>query len=137
MALLWETIDRLSAAAQAAIRAHVPYTARLEAVSPSLLAARAQWVLKSDYGCEGAEVIIGADVDADAWRDALAHARPGRWVAQRFFGARRDGDGNTVNVGVFVIGGEAAGFFSRLERGATDHRALTAATLVEREGSHG
>ncbi|HEY2743245.1 MAG TPA: glutathionylspermidine synthase family protein [Polyangia bacterium] len=137
MALLWEAIDRFSPAAQTAIRAHLPYTARLESLAPSLLGARADWVLKSDYGCEGAEVIIGADVDDAAWADALRHARPGRWIAQRFFRARRDGDGRCVNVGVYVVGGEAAGFFSRVHRGATDYHATTVATLVEREVSRG
>jgi hypothetical protein len=137
MALLWEAIDRFSPASQAAIRALVPYTARLESLPPSTLAARADWVLKSDYGCEGAEVVIGADVDDAAWADALCHARRGRWVAQRYFGARRDGDGCCVNVGVYVVGGEASGFFSRVHRGATDYHATTVATLIEREVSRG
>jgi hypothetical protein len=137
MALLWEAIDRFSPAAQTAIRSHVPYTARLESLPSSTLAARADWVLKSDYGCEGAEVIIGADVDDAAWADALVHARRGRWIAQRYFAARRDVDGRCANVGVFVVGGEAAGFFSRLHRGATDYHATTVATLVEREVTRG
>lgn len=137
MALLWEAIDRFSPAAQAAIRAYVPYTARLETLPPPTLAARADWVLKSDYGCEGAEVIIGADVDDAAWSDALAHARRGRWIAQRHFSARRDGEGRATNVGVYVVGGEAAGFFSRVHRGATDYHATTVATLIEREVSRG
>ena len=81
MALLWEAIDRFSPASQAAIRAFVPYTARLESLVPSTLAARADWVLKSDYGCEGAEVIIGADVDDATWADALAPRAP--WPLDR------------------------------------------------------
>jgi len=137
MALCWEAIDRFSPAAEAAIRAHLPYTARLESLSPSALATRADWVLKSDYGCEGTEVVIGADVDDAAWADALQHARRGRWVAQRFFRARRDGDGRCVNVGVYVVGGEAAGFFSRVHQGATDYHATTVATLIEREVPRG
>ena len=114
MALLWEAIDRFSPASQAAIRAYLPYTARLESLPLAALAARADWVLKSDYGCEGAEVIIGADVDEATWADALLHARAGRWIAQRCFAARRDVDGRCVNVGVYVVGGEAAGYFSRV-----------------------
>ena len=137
MALLWEAIERFSPASQAAIRAFVPYSARLETVAPSLAAARADWVLKSDYGCEGAEVIIGGDVDDAAWADVLRHARPGRWIAQRYFAARRDGDGRATNVGVYVVGGEASGFFSRLHRGATDYNATTVATLIEGEVTRG
>ena len=96
MALMWEAIDRFSPAAQAAIRAlpavhGAPRVAAARRAAP----ARADWVLKSDYGCEGAEVVIGADVDDAAWADALRHARPGRWVAQRYFAARRDGDGRS------------------------------------------
>ncbi|HXU71008.1 MAG TPA: glutathionylspermidine synthase family protein [Polyangia bacterium] len=137
MALMWEAIDRFSPPAQAAIRAYLPYTARLEALAPATLAARAEWVLKSDYGCEGAEVVIGADTDDAAWADALRHARRGRWIAQRYFRARRDGDGRCTNVGVYVVGGEASGFFSRVHAGATDYHATTVATLIEREVSRG
>ncbi len=137
MALMWEAIDRFSPTAQAAIRAFVPYTARLETLTPTELAARADWVLKSDYGCEGAEVVIGADVDEATFRDAVAHARRGRWVAQRWFAARRDGDGRATNVGVYVVGGEASGYFSRVHRGATDYHATTVATLIERGSEHG
>jgi hypothetical protein len=140
MALLWEAIGRFSPEAQTAIRAYVPYTARLESLPASLLAVRADWVLKSDYGCEGTEVIIGAAIDDSAWRDALRHARPGRWIAQRYFSASRDGDGRCANVGVYVVGGEASGFFSRLHRGATDYYATTVATLIanpNRQVTHG
>jgi glutathionylspermidine synthase len=132
MALLWEAIQRFSPAAQAAIRAYLPYTARLETVpAAALVAARAEWVLKSDYGCEGAEVVIGADVDDATFAAAIAHARAGRWIAQRWFAAERDSDGRATNVGVYVVGGEASGFFSRVHRGATDYHATTVATLVE------
>ncbi|MGZ3407305.1 MAG: glutathionylspermidine synthase family protein [Polyangia bacterium] len=137
MALLWEAIARFSPDAQRAIRAYVPFTARLESLPPSLVAVRADWVLKSDYGCEGTEVIIGADVDDAAWSDALVHARRGRWIVQRYFAARRDGDGRCANVGVYVVGGEASGFFSRIHRGATDYHATTVATLIERQVTHG
>jgi glutathionylspermidine synthase len=134
MALMWEAIERFSPASQAAIRAHLPYTVRLEGLPPAALRDRADWVIKSDYGCEGAEVTIGAAVDEATWNDALAHARPGRFVAQRFFTARAAEDGRSVNFGVYVVAGEAAGFFSRLDRGATDYHAVTAATLVDEMG---
>lgn len=137
MALLWEELARFSPAAQAAIRAHVPFTARLEALPAAELAARAGWVLKSDYGCEGTEVIIGADVDDATWQAALAHARPGRFIAQRYFRVRRDADGRCVNHGVYVVGGQASGFFCRVHRGATDYGATTAATLIDPEVDHG
>jgi hypothetical protein len=135
MALLWEELARFSPAAQDAIRRFVPYTARLEAIDPALLAAaRADWVLKSDYGCEGAEVIIGAAVDDAAWADALRHLRKERFVAQRYFRAVEDAAGRVVNYGVYVVGGEASGFFTRVHRGATDYHAITAATLIAGDG---
>ncbi len=137
MALLWEAIDRFSPTRR---RRSAPSSRTRRASSrcqPSTLAARADWVLKSDYGCEGVEVVIGADVDDAAWADALVHARRGRWIAQRYFAARRDGDGRCANVGVYVVGGEASGFFSRIHQGATDYHATTVATLIEREVSRG
>ena len=134
MALMWEAIERFSPASQAAIRAYLPYTVRLEALPSTALRDRADWVVKSDYGCEGAEVIIGAAVDENAWNDVLRHAKPGRFIAQRHFRARVGADGRSVNYGVYLVGGEAAGFFSRLDRGATDYYAVTAATLVDETG---
>jgi glutathionylspermidine synthase len=131
MALLWEAIDRLSPRAQAAIRAFVPATARLEAVLDEARAERAAWVLKSDYGCEGAEVVVGAAVDDTAWAEALAEAVPERWVAQRRFDPLVDEAGACINFGAYLVGGEFAGYFSRVHRGATGYDAVTAPTLVE------
>jgi hypothetical protein len=133
MALMWECIDRFSPRAQEAIRAHLPFTARLEAVLDEVRADRAGWVLKSDYGCEGAEVIVGAEVSDEAWTQTLAQARPERFVAQRRFIPLTDESGCCVNYGVYVVAGRFAGYFSRVHRGATGYDALAAATLVEAE----
>jgi hypothetical protein len=128
MALLWEAIDRLSPVAQSAVRRFLPYTARLEALSAP--PAREEWVLKSDYGCEGAEVIVGAEVSDEVWQRALAQARPGRFIAQRRFVPVAD-DGRAVNYGVYLVGGQAAGYLTRIDRGATSTHAVTVPTLVE------
>src|SRR5262249_9159056 len=131
MALLWERIERFPPWAQAAIRRYLPYTVRLERLSDAERAKKDDWVLKSDYGCEGAEVIIGAECDEAAWREALRLARPGRFVLQRRFVPLTDEAGQSANFGVYLVGGVAAGYFTRLSRGATDERALTAPTFIE------
>ncbi|MBI3072278.1 MAG: glutathionylspermidine synthase family protein [Deltaproteobacteria bacterium] len=134
MAFCWERIGDFSAAAQAAIRRVLPETRRLEAFSAAALAAEKDaWVLKSDYGCEGDEVVVGRDVTSVEWADALRTARPGRWVAQRWFDAQRDANGCATNFGVYVVAGCARGVFTRVARGATDVSARAVATLVERE----
>jgi hypothetical protein len=137
MALLWEEIDRFPRWARAMIRRYLPYTARLEAIPRARLRAeRAEWVLKSDYGCEGEEVVIGAATSAAEWARALEDALPTRWIAQRYFrpleepGRRRGERGVTTNYGVYVVGGRAAGLFSRLQSGCTDRSAVCAPTLV-------
>ncbi len=66
------------------------------------------WVLKSDYGCEGEEVVIGAETTPAAWADALADALPNRWIAQRRFEPLRDRRGRSINYGVYLVGGRAA-----------------------------
>jgi len=130
-ALLWELIGRLPPDAAAAVRRHVPYTVRLEALDPAALAAtRSDWVLKSDYGCEGDEVVVGAEVDDTTWGQSLALARPGRWVAQRRF-VPRPGRAPVVNHGVYLVAGRAAGILTRLSDRATDVTARTVATLVQ------
>ena len=131
MAFMWEHIHRFSPQSQRTIERLIPYTARLEALHPEmLLAARADWVLKSDYGAEGDEVILGRDVTDEIWAASLAHARRGRWIAQRYFHARARPGGDVANYGVFVIAGEAAGLYLRTHRGKTDETARSVPVLA-------
>ena len=131
MALLWEERARFSGPARRIIEAHIPYTVRLDAIpARRLLHERASWVLKSDYGCEGEEVIIGAETTPAAWADALAEALPERWIAQRRFRPLHDRRGRSINHGVYLVAGRAAGMFTRVQCGGTDRRALCVPTLV-------
>ncbi len=132
MAFFWEHLHRFSPRAQATIERRVPVSSRLEAIHPSRLAAeQADWVVKSDYGAEGDEVVVGRAVTSEAWAATLAHARPGRWIAQRHFDAERRLDGSIVNHGVYLVAGRAAGHYARAQVGPTDGRALSAAVLIE------
>jgi glutathionylspermidine synthase len=131
MALLWEEIDRLSEPARRIVRRYLPYTARLEALAaPRLRAEQALWVLKSDYGCEGEEVVIGAETTPGTWALALSDALPTRWIAQRRFHPLCDRTGRSINYGVYLVGGRGAGLFTRLQSGGTDRRATCAPTIV-------
>jgi glutathionylspermidine synthase len=135
MAFMWEHIHRFSTRGRGLIERHVPYTSRLETLHPErLLADREGWVLKSDYGAEGEEVVIGRATDEATWAASLAHARPGRWVAQRWFEAHREerpgGAGQPLNYGVFLVGGEACGLYVRRQAGATDDHAVSVPVLV-------
>ena len=133
LAFCWEQRERFSARAQQAIARWLPYTVRLEVVREELWQQRAHWVLKSDYGCEGAEVVLGPLVDQATWEDALAHAITRRWIAQRWFDAERDAHGNVTNHGVYVVGGAPAGLLARVHApGATDVHARIAPVLVRR-----
>jgi len=131
-AFCWEAIDRFSPGAQAVIRAAIPFTRRLEACDrAALLRERADWVLKTDYGCEGDEVLVGREAPPEIWEDWLAHALPRRWVAQRHFESRRDGAGRIANHGVVLAGGRAAGLYTRVSAGATNAAAISVAAAVE------
>ena len=130
-ALMWEQIHRFPPDVQAAIERYVPVTRRLEVMhAEQLIAQRADWVVKSDYGAEGEEVIIGREVDDATWRRVLDRARPGRWVAQQYFAAETDAAGASVNYGVFLVAGRASGLYARVQIGATDGRAKSAPALV-------
>ena len=130
-AFMWEEIERFPAWARHLIRSFVPRSLRMETLSAqALLAQRGRWVLKSDYGCEGDEVIVGAEVDETSWSTAVHQAVPGRWIAQERFWPCRDDDGAAVNYGVYLIGGKAAGLFCRIQATATDRRAVSAPVLV-------
>ena len=131
MAFMWEHIHRFSPDAQRTIERYVPVTARLETVhEEQLLVEKAQWVIKSDYGAEGDEVIIGKHATDEEWRGTLQHARVGRWIAQRYFEAEEDDLGESVNYGVYLVAGEASGLYARVQAGPTDDRAISAPTLI-------
>jgi glutathionylspermidine synthase len=131
MALLWEERGRLPRWAQRLVRRYLPYTVRLETLAPRRLRAeRTSWVLKSDYGCEGEEVVIGAELTDAAWARALDDVLPTRWIAQRRFTPLASASGEVANYGVYVVGGRAAGMFTRLQAGCTDRTALCAPTIV-------
>jgi len=87
-------------------------------------------VLKSDYGAEGDEVVLGVTLTQEEWEKTLSLLRPGRWVAQQRFTPERSEAGESVNHGVFVIAGEAAGVYLRASVGATDAGALSVPALV-------
>lgn len=142
LAFLWEHLDQLSDEGQAAVRAHIPETLRLESVHPAMLSVeRESWVLKSDYGCEGDEVVPGWELPQAAWDRALGLAQEGRWVVQRRFQPRTRRDagvaGEVVNYGVYVVAGEAAGLYARAHVGGTDRAAQSAAVLVRRPRAEG
>jgi hypothetical protein len=130
-AFFWEHLASFSAQTQATVRAHVPYTLRLEVAERARLRAeRSEWVLKSDYGCEGEEVCVGATLTDAEWAEALELAVPQRFVVQRRFDPIRDELGRAANHGVFLVAGKHAGTYTRLSVGPTDATALSAPTLV-------
>ena len=132
MALMWEHIHRFSLASQEVIRRLVPMTSRLETLHPALLTAkREEWVIKSDYGAEGDEVVIGKATPAEEWERCLSLAQSGRWVAQRHFEAELDAQGRSTNFGVFVVAGEPRGLYVRKQVGATDGSALSVPVFID------
>jgi len=135
LAFCWEELARFSRACQTAIRRWLPRTHRLEVVREELWQQKDLWVLKSDYGCEGAEVVVGAHVDQATWESTLAHVIARRWVAQQYFAPLRDVRGDVVNHGVYVIGGAPAGVFARVHAATapTDGAARCAPVFVRTE----
>jgi glutathionylspermidine synthase len=132
MAFMWERIHRFSTRSQSIIERHVPVTSRFESMHKEQLRVQKDtWVLKSDYGAEGEEVVVGRFTDDVTWQASLDHARNGHWVAQRYFEALGPTAGEATNYGVYVIAGRAAGVYARVQAGPTDDRALSAAVLIE------
>lgn len=139
LAFCWEEQARFSAAAREAITRWLPRTHRLEHVREDLWHDKDRWVLKSDYGCEGDEVVIGRHVDQAAWDAALTHVIARRWVAQQYFEPLPEPDGNVHNHGVYVIGGAPAGLLLRVHAAtvSTDTSACIAAVHVDEEPADG
>lgn len=129
MALMWERRALFSKEARNWIDEYIPETRRLSSLDLDSL-SQESWVLKSDYGCEGDSVVCGPFVKPGDWRIALVTAIPHHWVAQRFFEVEPAEDSLLPNYGVYLIGGRAAGFYTRLSEKATDYRSVTAATFI-------
>lgn len=137
MALMWERQELFSVEAQRWIQEYIPETRRITAFDPHQL-NREEWVLKSDYGCEGDSVVCGAFVKEKDWQLSLASLIPGHWVAQRFFEVApiEDAEKGEIllpNYGVYLLGGAAMGFFTRLSKKATDYSAVTSPTYIAAE----
>ena len=132
LAFFWEEQQRFSARARDWIRLYIPETRRLVNLSRSQLRnERAEWVLKSDYGCEGRETVCGPFVTQEEWDKAIEEAISEHFVAQRFFrAAPSDESGRLANFGVYVFGGSACGFFTRLSHQSTEYTAVTVPTFV-------
>jgi glutathionylspermidine synthase len=131
MAYFWERLDSFGPATQETVRAFIPPTFRAETRDlDETVADKDAWVLKSDYGAEGDEVIIGKLVSTDLFAASLRHARRGRWVLQRFFHVRPEPDGSLANYGVFVVAGQAVGIYGRVDQGLTDEHALSVPVVI-------
>jgi glutathionylspermidine synthase len=131
LAFFHEKIRLFSANSQEAIRRYIPETRRLVSFGPGVLEReKDNWVLKSDYGCEGAEVIVGHLTNQEAWKHALYLAEPARWIVQRYFHAEEEDRGLIENYGVYLAGGKPAGLYVRLARGVTGTAAVVVPALV-------
>lgn len=134
LAFFWEEQGRFSPRARAWIRKYIPETLRMTSVDPRrLLDEQDGWVIKSNYGCEGEETVCGPFVSGEVWRKAVEQARAEQFVVQRFFRVKADEGGRLANYGVYLLGGSACGFFTRLSRQSTGYAAVTVPTFVARQ----
>jgi len=129
MAFMWKYLSLFSDENQKAIRAYIPETLRRCDVLDKASLKKNEWVLKSDYGCEGDEVIIGNHVSEEIWNASLEKANPNRWILQRYFEATKDGE--NTNYGIYLVAGRATGIFTRISKQATDYSAQCAATFLK------
>ncbi len=124
-----------------ALRTPVPVWRRSlpATVDPREVAWRSdeRWLLKAAYGNTGDAVAASGWTPPPQWRAAVNDARrhPGRWVAQRRFATvpvDTPRGPMTPCVGVYTVGGTAAGIYGRLSPGPViDFAAVDVAVLVE------
>lgn len=120
------------------IRKHVPRTRKF---APGQRAdfqrEPAAWVLKRAHGRMGEQVLIGDVMDEAEWAVALseiAEYEPDQWTVQEYFRAEpvvHEGEKMFPCYGVYVIGGEVAGLYTRLSKTPrTTYDALNVATFI-------
>jgi len=126
---------KLTPSEQKVIREHVPYTARLHhqpgpltppGLMKEVLEKPEDWVLKPSTGHGGQGVVLGWEVSAETWAQAVAQA--GRHIVQRRVGDVRqmfpDARENfalreqMVGLDPFIIHGRLAGLLCRLSDSA-------------------
>jgi glutathionylspermidine synthase len=128
MAYFWEHIEQFSEKSQQTIRSFIPKTYRFTSMNKEqLLLQKEQWVLKSIYGCEGAEVIIGAFTKPEEWERSINAVEPHQWIVQQFFSIQPQPNGSLPNFGMYLIGGKASGILLRISNAnaSTDLSSLT------------
>lgn len=131
LALMWEQKHRFSTRSQGFIERYLPVCHRFETFDRGrLLADRTAWVLKSDYGCEGDETLVGSFTSDADWVTAVENAVPRRWIVQRAFTPRLDAQDRNCNYGVYLIAGAASGMYGRLSVGPTTTTALSTAIRI-------
>lgn len=134
LAFLWEHKSRFTPRSQETIERFVPFTRCIDAqFLEEALHEKDRWVLKSDFGCEGEEVLVGALVTQEAWRLSLKLIIPERWVAQEFFEVEPLADGWLPNFGLYTIAGKSAGLYTRINppTGITDTHAVVLPVAIE------
>lgn len=134
LAFFWEERHRFSPEEQAIIDAYLPETRRVITLSPErLIAERADWVLKSDFGCEGEEVFVGAYTPPEVWAEVVGSIVPEVWAAQRFFDILPLNAEAVPNYGVYLIAGVGSGLYVRLDPigVVTDERTRAVPALIE------
>lgn len=142
MARAHETLPEGPSAERDALERIVPRTLSLgRPLRAELLADRAGWVLKRDFGRVGDQVFVGALLTDDEWIDvvdeALSYVATLReiWIAQRFvpqetiptpWGPRY------LTLGAYLLDGAFVGYFARLtEVSHVSHDALAVPVFVE------
>jgi glutathionylspermidine synthase len=140
LAWLWSNRMSLSVAERALIERHLPPTVLLRSTEADSL--RADGVVKHVNGREGDSVVFSRGLDDAAWEARLLE---GGYVIQRAVASPAladvdvdDWQGRVARlepryacVGAFVVGGQFAGCYTRLDGPITSHRATYVATLVE------
>ncbi|MCX6156235.1 MAG: glutathionylspermidine synthase family protein [Candidatus Kapabacteria bacterium] len=130
MSLFYDYFDLFSNKSQNIIRKYVPETRRLIDIDFRLI-NKDEWVLKSEYGCEGDSVLIGLNLSQQLWDESLEKLVPEHWIAQRFFNIKKYKKKYFPNYGVYLITGIASGIFTRLAEISTDFTSITAPTFIK------
>ena len=95
-----------------------------------MLSKQSQWVLKSDFGCEGEETLCGLHESKENWSKAMHELEEKSWIVQAYCSPQEDKLSQITNFGVFVVAGKSSGCYSRTSLGPTDHLARFTPTLI-------
>jgi glutathionylspermidine synthase len=135
MAFMYEYLHLFSTDVQSSIKRYIPYTIRANSIDLEYVEShRERWVLKSIYGCEGVDTVVGMFNSDDEWKLGLEAINPNEWIVQEYYQFGQDDTEKYTNYGVYSVGRKPSGMYVRKSVNSTDNTSMVVPVCYKKVG---